>query len=55
MGFRTISLINLNQKKLLIYKVHAKFSKEILEIINDEIVIGIESKPIKGRGKERNH
>ena len=51
MGIKTISLINLNQntfKKALIYKVHVEFSKEVLEIINDEITIGIKSKPIKG-------
>ena len=36
----------------MIYKVHVKFSKEILEIINDEIIIGIESKPIKGEANK---
>ena len=36
----------------MIYKVHVKFSKEILEIINDEIIIGIESKPIKGESNK---
>ncbi len=58
MGFRTISLINFNQKniqkKLLIYKIHVEFSKEFLEIINDEISIGIESKPVKA-SQQRNH
>ena len=33
----------------MIYKVHVKFSKEILEIINDEITIGIKSNPVKGK------
>jgi hypothetical protein len=54
-GIKTISLINLNQstfKKALIYKVHVKFSKEILEIINDEITIGIKSKQIKGEANK---
>jgi uncharacterized protein YggU (UPF0235/DUF167 family) len=32
----------------LIFKVHVKFSKEVLEIINNEITIGIKSKPING-------
>ena len=36
----------------MIYKVHVKFSKEILEIINDEIVIEIESKSIKGESSK---
>ena len=36
----------------MIYKVHVKFSKKVLEIINDEIIIGIESKPIKGESNK---
>ena len=32
----------------MIYKVHVEFSKEVLEIINDEITIGIKSKPVNG-------
>jgi len=36
----------------LIYKVHVGFSKEVLEIINDEITIGIKSKPIKGEANK---
>ena len=36
----------------MIYKVHVKFSKNILKIINDEIVIGIKSKPIKGEANK---
>jgi uncharacterized protein (TIGR00251 family) len=32
----------------LIFKVHVKFSKGVLEIINDEITIGIKSKPVNG-------
>ena len=55
MGFRTISLINFNQKifkETMIYKVHVEFSKEVLEIINYEITIGIKSKPIKGEANK---
>ena len=36
----------------MIYKVHVEFSKEILEIINDEIMIGIKSTPIKGEANK---
>jgi uncharacterized protein len=36
----------------LIYKVHVEFSKEVFEIINDEIIIGIKSKPIKGEANK---
>jgi len=36
----------------LIYKVHVEFSKEVFEIINDEITIGIKSKPIKGEANK---
>jgi len=36
----------------LIYKVHVKFSKESLEITNDEITIGIKTKPIKGEANK---
>ncbi|QMU55526.1 MAG: DUF167 domain-containing protein [Nitrosopumilus sp.] len=36
----------------MIYKVHVEFSKEILEIINYEITIGIKSKPIKGEANK---
>jgi len=36
----------------LIYKVQVEFSKEYLEIINDEITIGIKSKPIKGEANK---
>ena len=36
----------------MIYKVHVEFSKEVLEIINDEITIGIKSKPIKGEANK---
>jgi len=36
----------------LIYKVHVEFSKEIFEIINDKITIGIKSKPIKGEANK---
>ena len=36
----------------MIYKVHVEFSKEVLEIINDEIKIGIKSKPVKGEANK---
>jgi len=36
----------------LIYKVHVEFSKEVFEIINDKITIGIKSKPIKGEANK---
>ena len=55
MGIRRISIVNFNQiifKKILIYKVHVEFSKKGLEIINDEITIGIKIKPIKGEANK---
>jgi hypothetical protein len=36
----------------LIYKVHVEFSKEFLEIENDQITIGIKSKPIRGEANK---
>jgi len=36
----------------LIYKVHVEFSKEFLEINDNEIIIGIKSKPIKGEANK---
>ncbi|MGY5150413.1 MAG: DUF167 domain-containing protein [Candidatus Nitrosopumilus sp. bin_68KS] len=36
----------------MIYKVHVDFSKEFLEIKNDQIKIGIKSKPIKGEANK---
>ena len=36
----------------MIYKVHVEFSKEVFEIVNDEITIGIKSKPIKGEANK---
>ena len=36
----------------MIYKVHIEFSKKVLEVINDEITIGIKSKPIKGEANK---
>jgi uncharacterized protein (TIGR00251 family) len=36
----------------LIYKVHVEFSKEFLEIENDQITIGVKSKPIKGEANK---
>jgi len=36
----------------LIYKVQVEFSKEFLEIKEDQINIGIKSKPIKGEANE---
>jgi len=36
----------------LIYKVNVEFSKEFLVIENDQINIGIKSKPIKGEANK---
>ena len=36
----------------MIYKVHVEFSKDSLEIINEEIIIGIKSKPVKGEANK---
>jgi len=36
----------------LIYKVSVEFSKEFLEIENNQISIGIKSKPIKGEANK---
>jgi len=37
----------------LIYKVHVEFSKEFLEIEEDQINIGIRTKPIKGEANKK--
>ena len=55
MGFRTASLIKFKQnifQKLLIYNVQVEFSKEFLEIKENQINIGIKSKPIKGEANK---
>ena len=55
MGFRTASLIKFKQKifqKLLFYNVQVEFSKEFLEIKENQINIGIKSKLIKGEANE---
>ena len=36
----------------MIYKVQVNFSKDFLEINNDQISIGIKSKPIKGEANK---
>ncbi len=36
----------------MIYKVQVEFSKEFLEIQNDQINIGIKSKPVKGEANK---
>jgi hypothetical protein len=36
----------------LIYKVHVEFSKEFLEIQENQICIGIKSKPVKGEANK---
>jgi len=36
----------------LIYKVHVEFSREFLEIEDDQITIGVKSKPIKGEANK---
>jgi hypothetical protein len=37
----------------LIYKVSIEFSKEFIEIIENQINIGIKSKPIKGQANKK--
>jgi hypothetical protein len=54
-GFRTASLIKFKQnifQKLLIYNVQVEFSKEFLEIKENQINIGIKSKPNKGEANK---
>ena len=36
----------------MIFKVHVEFSKEFLEINDEQIKIGIKSKPIKGEANK---
>ncbi len=36
----------------MIYKVQVQFSKEFIEVNNDQINIGIKSKPIKGEANK---
>ena len=36
----------------MIYKVHVEFSKEFLEIQENQIYIGIKSKPVKGEANK---
>jgi len=36
----------------LIYKVHVEFFKEFLEIENDQIMIGVKSKPVKSEANK---
>jgi uncharacterized protein YggU (UPF0235/DUF167 family) len=50
MGFRKNSIIKF--KKILIYKVQVEFSKDFLKIKEDQICIGIKSKPIKGEANK---
>ncbi len=54
MGFRKNSIIKFkkNFKKILIYKVQVEFSKDFLKIEEDQICIGIKSKPIKGEANK---
>lgn len=55
MGLGRSSTIKLKQKyflKLLIYKVSVDFSKEFLEINENQINVGIKSKPIKGQANK---
>lgn len=39
-------------KDILIYKVHVEFSKEFLEVNENQINIGIKSKPLKGKANK---
>ena len=50
MGFRKNSIIKF--KKILIYKVQVQFYKDFLKIKEDQICIGIKSKPIKGEANK---
>jgi len=50
MGFRKNSIIKI--KKILIYKVQVQFSKNFLKIEEDQMCIGIKSKPIKGEANK---
>jgi len=54
MGFRKNSIIKFKNhfKKILIYKVQVQFSKDFLKIEEDQISIGIKSKPIKGEANK---
>jgi len=54
MGFRKNSIIKFKNyfKKILIYKVQVEFSKDFLKIKEDQICIGIKSKPIKGEANK---
>ena len=54
MGFRKNSIIKSkpNFKKILIYKVQVQFSKDFLKIKEDQICVGIKSKPIKGEANK---
>ena len=54
MGFRKNSIIKFKKKikKILIYKVQVEFSKDFLKIEEDQICIGIKSKPIKGEANK---
>jgi uncharacterized protein YggU (UPF0235/DUF167 family) len=54
MGFRKNSIIKFKKKfkKILIYKVQVEFSKDFLKIKEDQICIGIKSKPIKGEANK---
>ena len=54
MGFRKNSIIKFKNhfKKILIYKVQVQFSKDFLKIEEDQICIGIKSKPIKGEANK---
>lgn len=54
MGFRKNSIIKFKNhfKKILIYKVQVEFSKDFLKIEEDQICIGIKSKPIKGEANK---
>ena len=50
MGFRKNSIIKF--KKIFIYKVQVQFSKDFLKIKEDQICVGIKSKPIKGEANK---
>ncbi|AFS80426.1 hypothetical protein NKOR_02660 [Candidatus Nitrosopumilus koreensis AR1] len=49
MGFRANRIIKIISAIILIFKVHVEFSNEFLEVNEDQINIGLKSKPIKGQ------
>lgn len=36
----------------MLYQVHVEFNKDSLEVINNEITIGVKSKPVEGQANK---